>query len=989
MERRLNNAMLEGLLLEIKEDVTESNGVTGNKFEGPSLINLQLKEQLTFETLIADLLARFLNVQDSQIDAEIEDAIRRIAEFLGLDQGLLVQWADNSEQAMPTHSWTVSGGLEAPSSRGTDVVPWTHRQSVLGKIVKFSCLEDLPQEAQEDKEFFRISGRKSLISLPLKINGSVAGSLIFASLHAKTVWADEVVRRLQVVADVFSGILDRKKSKEKLDERLRFETLLAELSARFINVPPEQVDREIEDAQRRVCENLDLDLSALWQCVVGTPGVYRLTHLYRPLGGPPKPEQMDAHEYFPWCRQQLLAGNVVAVSSMDKLPPEAARDLETYLHYGIKATLTLPLSAGGGMVMGFLSFNNMRTERTWSEALVQRFQLVGQIFANALARKRSDEILRESEERLSLAADSADTGLWVLDCDSRLFWTTERAREIFGYSPDEVISMGRFVASIHPDDREFVRDTIERSFHEHEPIEVEYRIVLGDGGVRWIASRGRSYFKASGGPDRLMGLSIDFTERKHTEEELKNSISLLKATLESTADGILVVDNSGKIKDFNEQFSRLWNIPPEIIEEKNDDKVLKFVLGQLMAPDQFITKIRELNEQPDAVDLDVLEFKDGRVFERYSQPQKIDGNSVGRVWSFRDITAHMQAKQKIKNAYEEIRNLKDRLEAENIYLREEINKCCELENIIGQSDVMKYVFFRVQQVAPTDTSVLITGETGTGKGLVAKAIHKASKRCDRTMVTVNCAALPAGLIESELFGRDKGAFTGSHAAQLGRFDLANKGTIFLDEIGDLPLDLQSKLLRVVEDGEFERLGNPRTIKVDVRIIASTNHDLKKEVQEGRFREDLFYRLNVFPLTMPPLRQRKEDIPLLVKHFVEKYNKIIGKDITVINTKVMKALKEFPWPGNIRELENVIERAVISTQGNVLQLAEAISINEAAQIQEPEEELADFEKRHILKVLKETLWKIEGDSGAARILGLKPSTLRSRMKKLGIRKEKYL
>jgi formate hydrogenlyase transcriptional activator len=389
--------------------------------------------------------------------------------------------------------------------------------------------------------------------------------------------------------------------------------------------------------------------------------------------------------------------------------------------------------------------------------------------------------------------------------------------------------------------------------------------------------------------------------------------------------------------------------------------------------------------QGETIRWEVQSPKDQRWYYAVNTPIRHNDGTLSKQAMIIDITERKRAEDELKKAYEEIRNLKDQLEAENIYLRDEINKVCEIKNIIGQSDAMKYVYFRVQQVAPTDASVLISGETGTGKGLVARAIHNASKRRDRQMIIVNCAALPAGLIESELFGREKGAFTSAHSAQMGRFDLAHKGTIFLDEIGDLPLELQAKLLRVVEDGEFERLGNPRTIKVDVRIIASTNRDLHKEVQEGRFREDLFYRLNVFPLTMPPLRQRREDIPLLVKHFVEKYNKIMGKNITEINSKVMKALREFSWPGNIRELENVIERSVISTQNGVLQLAESITINNAARLQKPEEELVDFEKRHILKVLKETFWKIEGDNGAARILGLKPSTLRSRMKKLDIRK----
>jgi transcriptional regulator with GAF, ATPase, and Fis domain len=290
----------------------------------------------------------------------------------------------------------------------------------------------------------------------------------------------------------------------------------------------------------------------------------------------------------------------------------------------------------------------------------------------------------------------------------------------------------------------------------------------------------------------------------------------------------------------------------------------------------------------------------------------------------------------------------------------------------------------VGQVAPTDATVLILGETGTGKGMVANAIHGLSGRKDRPMITVNCAALPANLIESELFGREKGAFTGAHARQAGRFEVADKGTIFLDEIGELPLELQSKLLRVLQDGEFERLGSAKTVKVDVRVIASTSRDLREEVRAGRFREDLFYRLNVFPVSIPPLRKRADDIPQLVRFFTDKYSRIIGREIETIPRAAMKILEEYHWPGNVRELEHVIERAVITTTGPVLQIADRLEpLRDSDETDTPLKDLAAMEREHILRVLHETGWKIEGAKGAASILNLHPSTLRFRIKKLGI------
>jgi transcriptional regulator with GAF, ATPase, and Fis domain len=329
--------------------------------------------------------------------------------------------------------------------------------------------------------------------------------------------------------------------------------------------------------------------------------------------------------------------------------------------------------------------------------------------------------------------------------------------------------------------------------------------------------------------------------------------------------------------------------------------------------------------------------------------------------------------------------LKDRLQAENIYLQQEVDREYNFGEIIGQSTALSHVFLRVEQVAPMNATVLLTGETGTGKGVVARAIHSGSTRKDRPMITVNCTTLPANLIESELFGRERGAFTWSDARQIGRFELADGGTIFLDEIGDMPLELQSKLLRVIQDGEFERLGSPRTIKTDVRIIAATNRNLEEEIKNGRFREDLFYRLNVFPITMPPLRQRKEDIPLLVNHFVAKFNKKIGKKMETVAKETLSTLQEYHWPGNVRELESVIERAVITSQGTALQLLDRFDTFPKSDklAGEDVKALAELEQDHILHVLKKTGWRIEGKNGAAGLLGLNASTLRARMRKYGI------
>jgi PAS domain S-box-containing protein len=339
---------------------------------------------------------------------------------------------------------------------------------------------------------------------------------------------------------------------------------------------------------------------------------------------------------------------------------------------------------------------------------------------------------------------------------------------------------------------------------------------------------------------------------------------------------------------------------------------------------------------------------------------------------FVDITEQVLAEQE-----------KARLEAQNIYLQEEIKGTHNFEELIGSSSSLKRVLKNVERVAPTDSTVLITGETGTGKELIARAIHNLSPRKGKPLVKVNCAAIPSGLIESEFFGHEKGAFTGALIKKMGRFEVADKGTIFLDEIGELPLDLQSKLLRVLQEGEFERVGGSQTFKVNVRVIAATNRDLDHLSKTGHYRPDLYYRLNVFPIHLPALREREGDIPLLVQYFVRKCAANLGKKIDRIPEQMMAALQRYAWPGNIRELEHVIERAVILSEGPELEPIEWLSPSSGKAGPARALTLEEMERQHIVDVLEQTNWRVSGEKGAAKILGLNPTTLEARMKKLGI------
>ena len=483
----------------------------------------------------------------------------------------------------------------------------------------------------------------------------------------------------------------------------------------------------------------------------------------------------------------------------------------------------------------------------------------------------------------------------------------------------------------------------------------------------------------------IIGLRIQRARHSRAQGTLRQSEERYLLALESSTDGLWDWNILSETVFYSDRFREILGYSPAEFPGTIDS------LRNRIHPedtDAAWTAIqRHLKERiPFNIELR-LRTKSGAYLWIFSRGQAIwdsGGKAVRMSGWIQDITERKQAELDLQAALSDIKQLKKHLEAERAYLQEEIKFEYNYENIIGQSDEIKYVLYKVEQIAASDTTVLVLGETGTGKELVARAIHSQSLRKDRALVKINCATLPANLIESELFGHEKGAFTGAHARQLGRFEVANGATIFLDEIGELPLELQPKLLRVIQDGEFERLGSSQTIKVDARVIAATNRHLEEEVRKGRFREDLWYRLNIFPITVPPLRERREDIPLLVDYFVGKISKRLGKFIESIPITVMNTLQGYHWPGNIRELENVLERAVINSSGPKLHLVD--------ELKKPHKDLTmatktldDVERDYIVKVLEQTQWKVSGENGAAEILGLDRSTLRARMRKLGIQK----
>ncbi len=614
-------------------------------------------------------------------------------------------------------------------------------------------------------------------------------------------------------------------------------------------------------------------------------------------------------------------------------------------------------------------------------------------------RKQAEETFEKTQKYTESIVETIRGPLIVLASDLKVIAANRSFYETFQTAPLETEGRSIFDVGDHQWDIPVLRKLIEEIIPQNTHFNnFEVDCTFPHIGRKRMLLNARRIFREDKGTDRILLAFEDITDQKQAEEALKFSEKRYRRLFETAQDGILILDaQTGQISDVNpflvemlgysyEEFlgKQLWEIGVFKDIEASKAAFLELQSSGYVRYDDL-----------------PLETKDGRpiAVEFVSNVYLVNHHKVIQC-NIRDITErkHLsEALQKTHNELEhrveertrelqaalaEIVTLKEKLEAENIYFRRENKISHQFENIIGQSDGLKYVLYRAEQVASGNTTVLILGETGTGKELISYAIHDLSPRRERALITVNCAALPANLIESELFGREKGAFTGADSLQIGRFEIANGSTLCLDEIGELPLEVQAKLLRVIQYNQFERLGSSRTIKVDVRIIATTNRNIEDEVRKGRFRQDLYYRLNVFPITVPPLRQRKEDIPLMVQAFIERYSRRLGKQITSIQKETMKALQDYPWPGNVRELESIIERAVIMCPGPILQLADKLKIS-SPPISSALRTLEETERNQILKILSETQWHIEGKDGAAVILGLHPSTLRSRMHKLGI------
>jgi formate hydrogenlyase transcriptional activator len=583
-----------------------------------------------------------------------------------------------------------------------------------------------------------------------------------------------------------------------------------------------------------------------------------------------------------------------------------------------------------------------------------------------------------SEQSLGELVENAAIGIYRTNEDGQFLLANSRLAQILGFpSQSAFLEAVPNISALYldPDERQ---SNLEKIKSGSPMFETEVRFKRPDGQQIWVNITCRTIKTATKGMV-FEGFIVDITKRKQAEALLLDSEQRFRMLVEQAGDAFFIHDFDGHIIEANVQacltlgYTReeLLKMPIPMVDIEAHKKKHRKVFWDQLDHGQYVTfegmHIR----------------KDGSTFPVEVRLGRLDIGQKRMLLSLmRDITERKETEAKLKKAFDEIKALKEQLEKENIDLRKEIELTHKHKEILGESTAIRRALNQAEKVAGQDTCVLILGETGTGKELMAHAIHEMSRRKTHSMVKVNCAALPATLIESELFGREKGAFTGALTRRIGRFEAAHKSTIFLDEIGDLPMELQAKLLRVLQEGHFERLGSTKTITVDVRVIAATNRHLEKMVREGSFRKDLFYRLNVFPITVPPLRERREDIALLVWSFVNGFAKSMGKLVTKIDKKDMRRLTEYAWPGNVRELKNVIERAMIMSVDTRLPLDGFESKDASLPL---DSSLADVEKSHIKRVLMANGWRVSGPKGAAKVLGLKPTTLEARMKKLGIKR----
>ena len=704
---------------------------------------------------------------------------------------------------------------------------------------------------------------------------------------------------------------------------------------------------------------------------------------YGEPGLPLQAPKFAPEETFSWWVYQHQQPLVIPSLEAETRFPAVAEMLK---NRGVRSVCALPLTTAhrrlGGLAVGSIEADAYsREEVSFLSLVANQVALAVDDALNFDALQHAKEDLRAGEESLRLIVDSIPGLVHTTTAEGKLEFVNRQLLDYFGKTLDELKGWATNDV-IHPDDRSHVIAAFTRSIETGQMYDIEQRCRRKDGVYRWFHVRALAVRDTEGRVIRWYTLFTDIDERKQAEEALRQDERELRQLIDFLPQHVMVLDADGHLLEANQM---VLDYTGHTLKEMRDKGAEGLVDGY-SHPDDAERLWSECQRG----------LSSGAPFEIERRARGKDGRYrwfLFRLSPLRDEQGRVTRWYAAATDIEERKQAEQRLQNENVALREEIDKASMFEEIVGVSPALHAVLSRVSKVAPTDSTVLITGETGTGKELIARAVHKRSQRSSRAFVSVNCAAVPRDLIASELFGHEKGAFTGATQRRLGRFELAEGGTIFLDEVGDLPAETQIALLRVLQEHEFERLGGTGSIRTNVRVIAATNRDLQAAIVAGIFRSDLFYRLNVFPIEVPPLRERQEDIPVLVKYLIDRYARKAGKNIRGVNKRSLELLQSYPWPGNIRELQNVIERSVIVCETENLSVDESW-LSRQAPVTRPQSDPglsrkpAAQEKEIIEGALRESRGRVAGPSGAAAKLGIPGSTLESKIRSLKINKHRF-
>jgi len=889
-----------------------------------------LSQTEDFTTFAGKISIRLLNAASPEGRDVLTDVLREIGERYGFDR-IFLGWvgADGAMTNAPL-GWTRSGGRRESPYKLTDL-PWVADRVLAGEVLFVGDCDQMPPEASADRAAMKSERLNAAVFMPLRRNGEIDG-LLALSKHEKSDWSDEFRDEVGLIANLVAGAYRAERERARLErseQRLRD---IVENSTDLIwecdldlNVLYTNKDLDVTVAERMHPDDLRLIREDLPEFIAKHEGWRRRLFRYRRNDGSYQLFESSSNPMFDADGRMRGFRGVDRDISGEYLAPD-----EILNYTGTVGALLDSISDGALFIAG--------------ETIVDCNDAASHIFEmprEALIGKKPWEISPGIQPDGGLSVDLGRAQLEKTRNGElvRFDWlhTRKDGTELF-----TEVAMRRIHTRVGPRVFAIVRDVTEirRAYTDLSQREADLR---------------HSQEVANVGSYRLTARLTD--DRKFDFRALSGS----------------------------EQMYELFGI------RKDDDVIARFF--DRVHPDDFELLAQALEGSARNKTGDVVRYRvvrpDGSVLSMESRAEVIDIDEDGYVTAFgtcKDITEWVKANSELETAVREIEALKDQLQEENLYLRDEVRVAQGFGRFVGTSASLRDVLAGVEQVAPTDVTVLVTGETGTGKELVAQSIHDLSQRKDKAMISVNCAALSVDLIESELFGHEKGAFTGAHQQRKGRFELANGGTLFLDEIGEISGGLQAKLLRVIQEGEFERLGGSETLKSDVRLITATNRDLQAEVDAGRFRADLYYRINSFPIHVPPLRERKDDIPPLVEFLTREHAKILDKPIESISARMMRYLVDQSWPGNVRELQGIIQRALITARGPVLDFVGGTA-RDAGPIEPtampPAATLGEAQRAHIVEVLERVDWVIEGRNGAAIILDLAPSSLRSRMKLLGI------